>query len=119
MRVVHMAPGPTPTFTMSAPASRMSATPSLRNHVSCDDRAVVDHRTDLLQCFDHATLVTVGGIHHENVHPYLDELLGSGACVATYPHCGPDQQPAAAVNRRMVEIGPYGTLLGDDAHQAS
>ena len=27
IRVVHMAPGPTPTFTMSAPAATRSATP--------------------------------------------------------------------------------------------
>ena len=29
IRVVHMAPGPTPTFTMSAPASIRSLTPSV------------------------------------------------------------------------------------------
>ena len=28
IRVVHMAPGPTPTFTMSAPAATRSATPA-------------------------------------------------------------------------------------------
>ena len=38
IRVVHMAPGPTPTLTMSAPASTRSATPVGGHHVARDHR---------------------------------------------------------------------------------
>ncbi len=70
IRVVHIAPGPTPTLTMSAPASIRSCTPSADDHVAGDDRAPRVDRAYGGERLDHPLLVAVGGVDDEAVDPH-------------------------------------------------
>ncbi len=71
IRVVHIAPGPTPTLTMSAPARTRSVTPSGGDHVARRDGHPQAGRPDRPQRADHPLLVAVRGVHDQDVDPGL------------------------------------------------
>jgi hypothetical protein len=66
MRVVHIAPGPTLTFTTSAPASISARVPSGGAHVAGDDRqAIAERGAHSADHLDHAPLVAVRRVEHD------------------------------------------------------
>ena len=67
MRVVHMAPGPTPTLTMSAPAAIEVARALGGDHVARDDRHLRVERADGAERVEHLALVAVRGVDDEHV----------------------------------------------------
>ena len=94
-----MAPGPTPTLTMSAPASMSSRVPSADTTLPATIGTRGRERADRLQRLDHPLLVAVRGVEHEHVDAGLEQLGGAAPDVAVDAHRGRDAQPARARRR--------------------
>ena len=90
MRVVHIAPGPTPTLTMSAPASTRSRVPSAVTTLPATIGTRGRWPRTALQGAKHLLLVAVGGVEHEDVGAGGEERLGLGRDVAVDPERGSD-----------------------------
>src|SRR4029077_3461764 len=105
IRGVHPAPGPTPTFTMSAPAPTRSRTPSAvttlpaatgtGGPVSRTAPSALNNlsRPTRAGCAEHVVARAVRGVHHEEVDPGRDQLLGLARAVAVDADRGADPQP--------------------------
>ena len=117
IRVVHIAPGPTPTLTMSAPASISCRVPPAVTTLPATSGRSPATRADRLDGVEHAGLVAVGGVDDEHVDAHLDECLGLRVGVAVDADRDGDHQPAVGVERRAVVRRPERALAGDDAEQ--
>ena len=91
-----MIPGPTPTFTPSAPAATMASTASpvttLPPMTSMSKAAL-----DLLDDVEHALAVAVGGVDDEEVDAGGDQRLGPLEGVGADADGGGDPEAAALV----------------------
>ena len=99
MRVVHMAPGPTPTLTMSAPASIEIAYALGCDDVARDDRDLRVERADRPDRGDHRLLVAVRRVDDERVDARVQQLPGLARDVAVDTDGGGDPQLAVRVGR--------------------
>ena len=72
-------PGPTPTFTMSAPASMSSSVPAAVTTLPATMGTAVADRGERLQ---HLVLVAVGGVDDDHVDPGRDQGLRSQGDIA-------------------------------------
>ena len=126
IRVVHMAPGPTPTLTTSAPASTRSVTPSavttlpatsgIRTPpVSC--RRSRTSRTDFSAC-SILLLVPVRGVDHQHVDAGSEQCLRPRSDVPVDPDRGTDHQPAGRIQRRPIERGAQTHASGSSPRPA-
>ena len=77
IRVVHMAPGPTPTLTMSAPASISARVPSAETTLPATTGTLRVERPDGAERLDHAVLVAVGGVDDEAVDAGREQVAGA------------------------------------------
>ena len=82
IRVVHIAPGPTPTLMMSAPASTRSCTPSAATTLPATIGTFGLDGAHGGQRLEHPFLVTVCGVDDEAVDPHLEQPLGLAGDVA-------------------------------------
>ena len=98
IRVVHIAPGPTPTLTMSAPASISSRVPSADTTLPATIGTLGIQCADGGERVEHALLVPVRGVDHQQVDAGVEQRLGLAADVAVDADRGGDPQPA--VRRR-------------------
>ena len=117
-----MAPGPTPTLTMSAPASIRCARarrPSRRCRRRSHGRSprLLDDRADLLDRPSIRVLVAVGGVDHEHVDAEVQHGLGLDGGVAVDAERHADPQPPSVVHGRAVQRGAQRALAGDGADQ--
>ena len=76
IRVVHIAPGPTPTLTMSAPASISARVPSAETTLPATTGHLRVEAADRAERLDHPLLVAVRGVDDEAVDARVEELLG-------------------------------------------
>ena len=118
IRVVHMAPGPTPTFTTSAPASIRSRVPVGGDHVARHDRHRPGDRPHRPHRLDRLLLVAVRGVDHEDVDPGGQQGAGLARDVAVDADRGRGEQEAVGVDGGRVERRAQRALAGDHADQA-
>ena len=118
IRVVHMAPGPTPTFTTSAPASIRSRVPAAVTTFPATTGA--DPATDRTArtASIGLLLVAVRGVHHQDVDPGGQQGAGLALDVPVDPDRGRREQEAVLVDGGRVERRPQRALAGDHADQA-
>ena len=98
IRVVHIAPGPTPTLTTSAPALMRSRVPSAVTTLPATIGRVGCDRAHLLDGPQRAGLMAVGGVDHQHVGAHGQQRLGLRGRVAV--DADGDRDPQAAVRRR-------------------
>jgi hypothetical protein len=96
MRVVHIAPGPTPTLMMSAPAATRSRTPSAVTTLPATRRDAQVEVLDGREARGASLLMAVRGVEHEHVDARLDEGRGLGGDVAVDADRGGDAQATVA-----------------------
>ena len=118
IRVVHIAPGPTPTFTTSAPALIRSRVSLCGHHVAGDDRRVGGDGANLLDGPQRARLVAVSGVDHQHVGAHRQQRLGLRGRVAIDADRNGDAQPAVTIDGRLVDRRAQRTLAGDASDQA-
>ena len=118
IRVVHIAPGPTPTLTMSAPASTRSRDALGGDDVARDDRHLRVERADRPQ---RRRSSAPGGRARcrrpARRRPASSSAFGLGRDVAVDADRGGDPQPAVGVERPGVERGAQRAAAGEDADQ--
>ena len=117
IRVVHIAPGPTPTLMMSAPASTRSCTPSAATTLPATIGTLGSTRADGGQRLEHPLLVAVRGVDDEAVDAHRQQPLGLAGDVAVDADRGGDPQPTEVVQRGRVDRRPQRTGAGQDADQ--
>ena len=115
--VVHIAPGPTPTLTMSAPASISARVPSADTTLPAATGIAGSRRAYRGEGLQHPLLVAVGGVDDEAVHTGLDELGSPGRDVPVDADGGGDPQPPVRVARRGVERRSQCAEPGEDSDQ--
>ena len=120
IRVVHMAPGPTPTFTMSAPASTRSRTPpadtTLPAHSGTGRSSAFTRRmaSIILSWWPWAVSST------STSTPASTSAVGLGGDVAVHADRGGDPQAAGGRRRAgLVEGGAQGAGAGEDADEVA
>ena len=97
MRVVHIAPGPTPTLTMVAPALDQVAGALRGHHVARGQRHARDRATATgLKRVEHLGLMAVRGVDDQQVDTGFDERRGLGGHVAVDADGRGDPQPTRA-----------------------
>ena len=117
MRVVHMAPGPTPTLTTSAPAATRSRTPSAVTTLpattgTCgSSERTAFSASSILAWWPCAVSTTSAST------PASSSARGLGADVAVDADGGGDAQPARVVQGRGVDGGAQCALAGEQPHQ--
>ena len=89
-----MAPGPTPTLTIDAPAPTRSRALG-GHHVAGRQRQAEVQRRDGLDGVDHLGLVTVRGVDYQHVGAGLGQRARLDRDVAVDADGGGDPQPAA------------------------
>ena len=117
IRVVHMAPGPTPTLTMSAPASMRSRTPSADDDVAGHDRHLRVEGADRLRAPRASSPGGRARCRRRGCRRRRRAALGLARDVAVDADGGGDAQPAVASTAGRVERGAQRALAGEDAHQ--
>ena len=104
IRVVHMAPGPTPTLTMSAPASMRSRVPCAETTLPGDDGHAGVEGPHGPQRLEHLLLVAVGGVDDEDVGPGIEQVGRLGGDVAVDADRRRDPQPPVVVDGGGVQV---------------
>ena len=117
IRVVHMAPGPTPTLTMSAPASTRSRVPSAVTTLPATTGTCGSSAADGGQRLEHPVLVAVRGVDDEAVGAGVEQLPGLVRDVAVDADRGGDPQAAVGVDGGVVERGAQRAGAGEHADQ--
>ena len=115
MRVVHIAPGPTPTLMMSAPASIRSRTPSAATTLpatigTCGSRPRTAWTAAIIDSWWPCAVSTT-----RMSAPASSSCLGLAGHVAVDADGGGDAQLAVGVDGRGVEGRAQGALAGQDA----
>ena len=103
IRVVHIAPGPTPTLTMSAPASMSARVPSAETTLPAATGTSGDSARTDRQRLHHPVLVAVGGVDDEAVDAGVEQRGRAVGDVAVDADRRGDPQAAVGVDRRGVE----------------
>ena len=91
-----MAPGPTPTLTMSAPASTRARVPSAETTLPATTGTVGSERADGAERLDHPVLVTVRGVDDQAVHAGVEQPAGLVRHVAVDADRGGDPEAPVA-----------------------
>ncbi len=112
-----MAPGPTPTLTMDAPAFDQIAGALGGDHIARRQRQTQVERRDRLDRVDHLVLVAVCGVDHEHVDAGLGEGGGLRRDVSVDADRRGDPQPAGRVDSGRVDACADGAGSGQDAGQ--
>ena len=120
-----MAPGPTPTLTMSAPAADEVARAVGGDDVAGRDRdppagarrVGVAGGDDQGQGLEHLLLMAVGGVDHEDVDAGGEQRLGLGPDVAVDADGSADRQASVGVDRGRVDGRAQRAGAGDHAGQ--
>ena len=86
IRVVHIAPGPTPTFTMSAPALIRSRVPSADHDVAGHHRHLRIEGAHRLERVEHPPLVAVGSVQDEQVDAGVEQFRRAALHVTVDAH---------------------------------
>ena len=94
MRVVQVEPGPTPTFTASAPRSTRSRVPSAVATLPAIRPTLREPRAQRLERRQRGLGVTVGDVHHERVDIFVDQRFRPLQVVPADADCRADAQPA-------------------------
>lgn len=115
IRVVHMAPGPTPTFTMSAPARNQIAGALCRYHIAGGNGYAQRQFGDRGEYVEHLLLMTVRGVDDQQIHPGLHQGARLGADIAVDTDGPGDAQASVVVDGRGVQARPNRTGTGEDA----
>ena len=118
IRVVQMEPGPTPTFTPSAPGRDQRPRRLRRDDVAADDLQLRVLLLDGADPVEHALGVAVGGVDDQQVDARLDQRLDALGRVAARADGGADAQRAPVVLAGVgIVLGLLEVLGGDHAAQ--
>ena len=116
MRVVHIAPGPTPTLTMSRRRRSGRGCPGRRPR--CPQPAGRrDRARRPTERVEHLLLVAVSGVDDQHVGAGVDQCLAPSRHIAVDADRGGDPQPARVVHRGGVDAGADRAGAGQDTGQ--
>ena len=112
-----MAPGPTPTLTMSAPASTRSCTPSAATTLPATTGTFGSSDRTAREGLEHPLLVAVGGVDDQAVDAGRQQTPGLLGDVAVDADRGRDPQPAVLVEGGAVDRRAQRADPGEDPDQ--
>ena len=119
MRVVHIAPGPTPTFRMVAPAVTRSCTPSAVTMLPAAIGMPRSRSATARSAREHPLLVTVRGVDDEHVDARGGERPRLRRDVAVDADRGGDAEPPAGVDGGAVQRRAQGAAARERADEVA
>ena len=112
-------PDPTPTLTMSAPASTRARVPSAETTLPATTGTDGRERADGAERLDHPVLVAVRGVDDQAVHAGVEQPAGLVGDVAVHADGGRDPQPARTRPRPGRRAWPAARRCGSARRPAA